>query len=1616
METKKVLGLDIGTNSIGAGLINLPKDFKDYGNYGSIEWSGSRIIPVAGDYLQKFEKGAQAETKAAFRRTKRGSRRLKHRYKLRRTRLVKIFKALGWMKEGFPLDDSRIFKKSINENGYSLKISDYLPFSDETIREFEIELGIDGNKSKKGKCIVPEDWIVYFARKKALEKKITIAELVRIIYMLNQRRGFKSSRKDLKDTNVLPYDEFINRQANTDIHENGIETQFVSITKIKTVTFKEEKKDKKGTSTNIYTIATEDPRMESWEENRKKEPDWVGKEFTFLVVQKIDKNGKFTQLKPSIPSENDWSLCTTALSEKIEEKDQHPGEYFYEQIKEAYKAERNFKARQYPVYRWRYQKELEAIWQKQCELNTELNSLNTDKEISVKLAEILYPTQAKNKMPKLAEFQNKDLLHIISEDIIYYQRELKSQKNSIGECRYEKRTGKEQKENEVWKETGSYGLKCIPRSSPLFQEFRIWQDIHNIRLLKKEEKIEGKTKIDVDVSAPYITEEVKEKLFDLFNSKLSVSEKEILELIKESHSQNDILIAKKGDEHSHRINLFAKRETLKGNETLARYRTIFKKVEFDGEKILENDEMLMKLWHIDYSITSSDEEKSKKGISTALKKILPNEPNLSLLIHAFCKLSELKREYGSYSAKAIRKLLPLMRSGKYWNEELLHSETKDRIDKLINGEFDENINDDTRKKIRKWEKENGELASLKDFAGLPTWLSGYIVYGIHSEKNKAEIKTVDEFTNYIQKEIPNNSIGNPLVEQVVRETMYVVRDIWNKYGAIDEIHIELGRDLKNNSAERERISKTQTDNFNEKQKIKKLLYELMNDGFEEYIDDDIKKFVKFEVNPNPESPVDIEKFRIWKSLSGKSELEWAKKIKDEKIPTDQEVKKYALWLSQNCRSPYTGKIIPLSKLFDKTEYEIEHIIPRKRMKNDSFSNLVIAEAAINPDPYKGNKLARNFISQFGGKNGKEYEINGKIYFILGEEEYESYCKETFKFQKSKLKNLLATEVPNDFVERQLNDTRHIGSKLAELLTPVARSENGILFTGGSITSELKKCWGLNSVWKEIILPRFERLEKITERKGQYLIKTKDDFGNEVIHFNVEENPALDTKRIDHRHHAMDALIIAATTREHIRYLNTLNAADSDEEIKNIKRSLVKGKIREFKQPWDDFTKNVKDSLESLVVTFKTNNKIISKPQNRTAYLKAVEGKKPVIDFKSQKANPRWMSVRKSMFKEPQGIIYLKEVYEEKSIVRAIEIQIDRMLVQNKPEMRIAPYVYDQEARKIIRELIDKIGVSIQNKDELLKSIKNHLKKNKLKDFFGNEYKFIKVAKFEEYAAKRVALDDSFDHKKIDKIPYAKTRKSFLGNLLHEHLDEYEQYIEKKEAEDNLESLKKTNGNLSENDILELLSIEDKSIVKNPLPEPFKGEGLERLSKKAGKPITKVTIYEKKDESSKFGKQYVEVDSGSNVYFVMYENQQTKERSDFSSISTHKAIEKIVKKESIAEDKEGYDKIMLSPGDLVYIPTKAELDEISNGVKIDNAIQWGNKKLINNRTYKVGRFSKKQCYFLKSTVSDLLISYDAKLGIGEFGSTNYQEFDDEKNKIADVCVKLKVDRLGNISRS
>ncbi|MCX6158316.1 MAG: hypothetical protein NTY74_10105 [Ignavibacteriae bacterium] len=1492
----KILGLDIGTNSIGGCLVNL----EEFGEKGNIEWMGSRIIPLDGEMLNKFNSGSTVETKAAFRRQKRGSRRLKQRYVLRRTRLIKVLKILGWLNNEYPEN----FKAALKENqDFKFNINDFIAIEQKTIEEATEVLGV---KNKDGKLSVSIDWVVYYLRKKALKEKISLNELVRIIYMMNQRRGFRSSRKDKKG------DE-----------EKKIE-KWVEILKVDSIEEKRQEVSEKNFKKQFSKVFIIKAGNYTWEEKRINKPDWLGKELNFLITKETLKNGdekvKFEQPKPE-----DWEMSKVALEQDIKNSKLNVGEYFFNHLVK----DKNYRIRQQIIDRSLYQKEFEEIWNKQCEFYPELKDTSKLKDISLELY--------KHNVSKQKELQTHDIYYLLTKDIIYYQRELKSQKHSISLCKYEK--GKFKKDNDVIKK----GYKVAPKSSPEFQEFRIWQDIHNIRILEKDKIINGKLHIDYDVTKDFVNNDIKEKVFALFDKSTEVSETAILKVIDKKYLSTK----------THKINLFAARDKLKGNETKAYFRKVFNKHNFEGDGLLNDEKRFYKLWHIMYSISSSNIEISKKGIGTALRNAT-NGFNLSEeIIEELTNQPEFKeKQYAAYSSKAIKKLLQVMRCGIYWKNELINDETKNRISKIITGEYDENIDDRTRDII-----EIRNLKSENDFQGLETFLACYLVYGVHSERENndkyADYKDID-----VMKLIPNNSLRNPIVEQIIRETLFVVKDLWEKYGQPEEIHIELGRELKKNEEERKKLSESGSKNFRDKERIKNLLIELINDGF------------PFETKPNPNSPIDVDKFRIYESSSGSNYFEYEKKMKSEDKnwkPTNSEIKKYALWLEQKCCSPYTGKAISITKLFTN-EYELEHIIPRAKLKYDSMDNLVICESDINKE--KGNKLAANFISE----SPKTINRNGKEFTILNYDEYVALCKSNFRGKK--LKNLLCDEVPKDFISRQLNDTRYITRKVAELLYPIVKDKAGIIYTGGSITAELKREWGLTKVWKDLMKPRFERLEKIIGK--QLIIKDVNDRNN--YHLETPE-PETDIKRIDHRHHALDALIIAATTREHIRYLNSLSSVDSESELKDIKRKLVKGKIREFKLPWEGFNKEAKDKLNEIIVSFKTNNKVISKPKNKYLTWVNKDGKW-IKESRSQKSNKKWLSVRKSMFKEPQGIIYLKEI-EEKKTIDAVKIHVERQKSVNDETGKPRSYIYDKVVREQVKMLLSNLNNDID-------AIKKHLSKNPLLDINGEKIDKVKIAVFNEYASKKVTVDSSFTYDKINNIPYA------------------EKIIKKYEILENLNS-SKDKSNLPLPYLLKMHLDEYDGNSK----EAFEGEGLENLFKKAGRPIKKVTRYEKKKEDDKFKGKYVETDKGGIVYFVMYENAEGI-REEMLSISVHQAIEKIIQGKEIAEEKEGYKKIVLSPNDLVYLPTEDELET--------KVIDWQNKSNIFKRTYKMVSSTGGKCEFVPHNIAKSLLE-KIELGSGNKNQRawdgkvelvgNSEKREDSGTMIKNHCIILSMDRIGNI---
>ena len=166
-----------------------------------------------------------------------------------------------------------------------------------------------------------------------------------------------------------------------------------------------------------------------------------------------------------------------------------------------------------------------------------------------------------------------------------------------------------------------------------------------------------------------------------------------------------------------------------------------------------------------------------------------------------------------------------MRMGKYWSETAIDDVTRNRIEKIVTGEYDEKIKNKVREKTF-------NLTNISHFKGLPLWLACYVVYNRHSEaKDIAKWESPDDLQKYLDS-FKQHSLRNPIVEQVITETMRTVRDIWAQYGTIDEIHVELGREMKNPADKRRQMTQQISDNENANLRIKALLMEFANPEFE----------------------------------------------------------------------------------------------------------------------------------------------------------------------------------------------------------------------------------------------------------------------------------------------------------------------------------------------------------------------------------------------------------------------------------------------------------------------------------------------------------------------------------------------------------------------------------------------------------------------------------------------------------------------------------------------------------------------------------------------------------------------------------------------------------------
>lgn len=1470
--TKKILGLDLGTNSIGWAIVN------EEDGQRKLSKAGSRIIPMDAALMGDFEKG-NSISQTATRTQARGVRRLYERRALRRERLNRVLTILGFLPDHYLSELNRYGQLNkgaepklawVKQDGESTFL--FQQSFNEMTREFAQEHPELLSKGKK----IAYDWTIYYLRKKALTQPISKQELAWILLQFNQKRGYNQARGEEEET-----------------EKENKRQEFISQ---KVVSVRDTGEKSKGKP--LYEIILENGW--SFFKPSSYPVDWEGKVKDFIVTttlneggsEALDKEGKVKRTFRA-PAEDDWGLRKIKTQHDIDVSDKTIGEFIYATL--LHNPDQKIIGQLVRVVdRKYYEDELHRILETQKQFIPELQ----DADLYQASIEALYPQNEayRNSIAK------KDFTYLFQKDIIFYQRDLKKKKSLISECPYEYHVYKD--ENSEWQR--KY-LKCIPKSHPLYEEFRLWQFVENMVLYRQTAN--GMCKEDC-------TNELipnKAELVQWLLTQKEVSEKSLL-----TH-----LIGKKYVGYSWK---YVQDKSYPAAPVTTLITNIL--TEAGGSVTTEKIEHI---WHMLYSI-------SDKAQLTAALKHYAEENNLSeIFIEKLGKQKPFASDYGAYSEKAIRKLLSLMRCGEYWSEDNIDEKTKKRIEHILTGEVNETISDRVREKL-------AEKNEVCDFQGLPLWLAEYVVYDVR--RNDTKWEKPEDIDAYLQA-FRLHSLNNPIVEQVVMETLRTVRDIWKQEGRIDEIHIELARDLKKNSDQRKKAMLTNQTNEKANLRAKLLLQEFMNP---EYGIDGVR----------PYSPSQLELFRIYEDgvLRANNTEEDIQRIINElselKQPSPADVRKYRLWLDQKYVSPYTGQIIPLAKLFTPA-YQIEHIIPQSRFFDDSMSNKVICEAEVNAR--KDRMLAHEFISACGGE--KITLSGGKVVPILTLGEYEDLVKRNFANDEFKQEKLMLDDIPQKFIDRQKNDTRYISRLVMFLLSNIVREKNekgeyepeatskNVIPCNGNVTARLKEDWGIKDIWDQIILPRFERLNQLTGKD----IFTYNKDGHIAPKISIELTK-VNKKRIDHRHHAMDAIIIAFATRNHVALLNNEHALDGKDKLRYdlMMKLRMKGK---FIAPYEGFQKDVRQVLENIIVSFKQNLRVINKSNNHYTHFK--NGEKCV---EKQTKGDNW-SIRKSLHKAT--------IFGEINLRRKKYVNLAYAL-QHVDD------IVEKDLRAKLRELV------AEGKDE-----------KQIKKYFVSEpdvWADVNLKKIEVYYFTK----DTKDH--------------FYAVRTDVNEDFTADYIRNKVTDEGIQKI--------------LLAHIER--CNNDPKLAFSPDGIEQMNADIvqlnngvpHKPIRKVRIFEKAEKFAigQIGaksKKFVEGDKGTNLFLVVYAAiaSNGKEERSVVSVPFRSAVEcqksgltdwKIVidnwvRDNNLVDNKASL-KYILSPGDLVYVPSQEE-------------IECGEYRLSRDRIYKLVSFADQAVYFVPASVASPILDKVEYTQLNKVSRTPNEEL------IRDICIPIQIDRLGNI---
>ncbi|MDO8949842.1 MAG: type II CRISPR RNA-guided endonuclease Cas9 [Actinomycetota bacterium] len=323
--------------------------------------------------------------------------------------------------------------------------------------------------------------------------------------------------------------------------------------------------------------------------------------------------------------------------------------------------------------------------------------------------------------------------------------------------------------------------------------------------------------------------------------------------------------------------------------------------------------------------------------------------------------------------------------------------------------------------------------------------------------------------------IPTEELRNPVVLRALTQTRKVLNAIIDEYGPIEQLHIELARDVARSSDDRKQIEKMQKENRSR------------NDSILDQLADDY--------GIERPRPLDIVKFKLWKEQGG--------------------------------RCAYSGAYIDPERMLSGEPgiAEVDHILPHSRSFDDGYMNKVLVTTAENR-----NKRERTPFEYLGGDADRLHEYEERVLSMhLRRPKQERLLRKDFDERAS-----------DEFRERNLIDTQYIArffkSFVEDNLQFSGDSKAPVMTVNGRATAYLRTAWQLQKVRAEGDL-----------------------------------------------HHALDAAVIAATTRSMVQKVSRFFSVRPLRNKNGEYFDPATGEIvpaKHVPEPWEGFASSLGERLSA----------------------------------------------------------------------------------------------------------------------------------------------------------------------------------------------------------------------------------------------------------------------------------------------------------------------------------------------------------------------------------------------------------------------------------------------------